>query len=240
MSSPQFEPAYLVHGDDHGRVAERRGRLASLAAEVSGAQGVEAFDASQSLPGEVASALGAMTFAIGRRFLIVDGCESWKEKEVAEDLAPAMAALDEETTVAFFACEDGRRKAPSSLHDAVEAAGGRVSAEMTLKARELPRWAVGQASGLGLELDGAAAQLLVAQVGEHRAERGCLTGAQGRQPLARRVPDRIPPQRIADPRHHRDRRQGDGEQQDDEFRLHSEPTEHGTPPRVAACHPPKA
>ena len=168
MSPPQFEPAYLVHGDDHGRVAERRGRLAALAAEVSGAGGVETFDASQSLPGEVAGALGAMTFAIGRRFLIVDGCESWKEKEVAEDLAPAMAALDGETTVAFFACEDGRRKAPSSLHDAVEAAGGRVSAEMTLKARELPRWAVGQASGLGLELDGAAAQLLVAQVGDRQ------------------------------------------------------------------------
>ena len=167
-TSPQFETAYLIHGDDHGRVAERRGRLAALAAEVSGAGGVEAFDASQAGPDEVGAALGAMTFAMGRRFLIVDGCEAWKEKEVAESLGPAMAAIGDETTVAFFACEDGRRKAPASLHEAVAAAGGKVSAEMTLKARELPRWAVGQASALGLSLDGAAAQLLVAQVGERQ------------------------------------------------------------------------
>ena len=41
-SPPEFESAYLVHGDDHGRIAERRGRLTGLAADVSGAGGVEA------------------------------------------------------------------------------------------------------------------------------------------------------------------------------------------------------
>lgn len=168
MPTPRFEPAYLVYGDDHGRVAERRGRLVSVAAGVSGAGGVECHDAGQAGPGEVAAALSSMTFAIGRRFVVVDGCEAWKEKEVAEELAPALASLDQETTVAFFACEDGRRKAPESLRAAVEAAGGRASAEMTLKARELPRWAVGQAAELGLDLDGAAAQLLVAQVGDRQ------------------------------------------------------------------------
>jgi DNA polymerase-3 subunit delta len=166
--APEFEPAYLVHGDDHGRIAERRGRLVALAGEVSGAGGVEAFDASQVVPAQVAVALSSMTFAIGRRFLVVDGCEAWKEKEVAEELAGAVASIDPETTVAFFAFEDGRRKAPASLHAAVEGAGGRVIAEVMLKQRELPRWAVGQASALGLTLDGAAAQLLVAQVGDRQ------------------------------------------------------------------------
>ena len=167
-SPPEFEPAYLVHGDDHGRIAERRGRLVALAGEVSGAGGVESFHASQVTPAEIATALSSMTFAIGRRFLIVDGCEAWKEKEVAEDLAGALSAIDPDTTVAFFAFEDGRRKAPASLHAGVEKAGGRVTAEALLKQRELPRWAVGQASALGITLDGAAAQLLVAQVGDRQ------------------------------------------------------------------------
>lgn len=163
-----FESAYLIHGDDHGRVAERRGRLLGLAQERSGAGGVESFDASQAGPAEVAAALSAMTFTIGRRFVIVEGCEAWKEKEVAEELAGALVAAGPETTVAFFACEDGRRKAPESLHAAVASCGGKVSAEMVLKARELPRWAIGQASALGISLDGAAAQLLVAQVGDRQ------------------------------------------------------------------------
>ena len=140
----------------------------ALALDQSGAGGLESFDASEAGPDEVAAALSAMTFAIGRRFLVVDGCEAWKEKEVEGSLAGALAALDEQTTVAFFACEDGRRKAPESLHAAVSAAGGAVQAEMSLKARELPRWAIGQATGLGIRLDGAAAQLLVAQVGDRQ------------------------------------------------------------------------
>lgn len=163
-----FESAYLIHGDDHGRVAERRGRLMALAAAESGAGGVEGFDASQVAPAEVAAALSAMTFTIGRRFVIVEGCEAWKEKEVTEDLAPALAATAPDTTVAFFACEDGRRKAPESLHKAVMAGGGKVNSEMVLKARELPRWAIAQATSLGITLDGAAAQLLVAQVGDRQ------------------------------------------------------------------------
>ena len=37
---PTFKP-YLIHGDDHGRIAERRARLRALAEEESGAQGPE-------------------------------------------------------------------------------------------------------------------------------------------------------------------------------------------------------
>ena len=36
-----FKPAYLIHGDDHGRIGERRSRLRALAEAESGAQGVE-------------------------------------------------------------------------------------------------------------------------------------------------------------------------------------------------------
>jgi DNA polymerase-3 subunit delta len=125
-----FKPAYLIHGDDHGRISERRARLRALAEAQSGAQGVELFEGDAATPEAVASALNAMTFAMGRRFVVVDGVEGWKERELGP-LAAAMASIAPDTTVAFFAREDSRKKAPSGLHDAVRKAGGDISAEQS-------------------------------------------------------------------------------------------------------------
>ena len=165
---PSFKPAYLIHGDDHGRIAERRARLRAMAEAESGPAGVEVFEHDACTPDAIAAALSAMTFAIGRRFVIADGVERWKEADV-EPVAAAMKGMDPETlTVAFFAREEGRYKAPAALHKAVEAAGGQVAAEMALKARALPKWLAGQAKELGIELDDQGARALVAQVGERR------------------------------------------------------------------------
>src|SRR5947209_3681087 len=156
----RFKPAYLIHGDDHGRIAERRARLRALAEQESGAQGVEFFEAEVATPGAVAFAMDSMTFAIGRRFIIVDGVERWKEK----DLAPVLAALGgiaPDTTVAFFAREDGRVKAADGLHKAVKKAGGDVDAEQSVKPWELPRWVIAHAGELGIELDSSAAHALI-------------------------------------------------------------------------------
>jgi DNA polymerase-3 subunit delta len=164
---PSFKPAYLIHGDDHGRIAERRARLRDLAQREGGAQGLELFEGDRATPETVAAALDAMTFAIGRRFLIVEGVERWKDREL-EPLEAALARLDADTTVAFFAREDGRMKAPARLHEAVRRAGGNIAAEQSLKAWELPKWAVAQARALGLELTPEAARALVAHVGERQ------------------------------------------------------------------------
>jgi DNA polymerase-3 subunit delta len=164
---PAFKSAYLIHGDDHGRLAERRARLREIAERASGAQGVELFEGDRATPDTVAAALNAMTFAIGRRFLIVEGAERWKEKDM-ERLEAALAAIAPDTTVTFFAREDGRLKAPKRLHDAVRRAGGDVSAELSVKPWELPKWAVAQARALGLELTPEAARMLVAHVGERQ------------------------------------------------------------------------
>jgi DNA polymerase III subunit delta len=165
---PAFKPAYLIHGDDHGRIGERRHRLREVAEGESGVSGVEVFEGDAAAPDAVANALCAMTFAMGRRFVIVEGVERWKDAEVAEVVAPALAAMGEDTTVAFFAREDGRTKAPAKLAEMVRKVGGDVAAEMTLKAKDLPRWLVGEAGRLGVQLDGAAAQALVAHVGERQ------------------------------------------------------------------------
>ena len=45
-----FKPAYLIHGDDHGRIAERRARLRALAEAESGAQGIELLEGEAATP----------------------------------------------------------------------------------------------------------------------------------------------------------------------------------------------
>ena len=162
--SPSFKPAYLIHGDDHGRIAERRARLRALAQEISGAQGVEIFEGESASPEAVAAALGAMTFALGRRFIIADGAERWAEKAVAP-LVAALRSVPAETTVAIFAREEGKFTVSSALVEAVRAAGGHVEAERSVKPWELPRWVSGQARELGLELEPEAARALIQHVG---------------------------------------------------------------------------
>ena len=165
---PSFRAAYLVHGDDHGRIAERRARLRAMAEAEAGSAGVELLEGDACTPEAVAAALSTMTFALGRRFVIADGVERWKETDVAP-AAAALAGADPDTlTIAFFGREEGRTKVPDALREAVEKVGGQVAAENVLKPRELPRWLVQRASELGLELDTQGAKALVAQVGERQ------------------------------------------------------------------------
>jgi DNA polymerase-3 subunit delta len=165
---PTFKPAYLIHGDDHGRIAERRARLRAMAESASGQSGIELFEGDACTAEAVAAALTAMTFAVGRRFVIADGVERWKDADVAT-VAAAMEGLDPEAlTVAFFAREDSRAKAPAALHKAVEAAGGQIAAENVLNKRALPGWIAAQAAELGISIDKQAAKALLAQVGERQ------------------------------------------------------------------------
>jgi DNA polymerase-3 subunit delta len=164
---PGFKPAYLIHGDDHGRIAERRARLRALAEAASGTQGVEVLEGDAATSQAVALALNSLTFAIGRRFIIVDGVERWKDKEL-EPLVAALESVAPDTTVSFFAREDSRTKAPGKLHDAVRKAGGDISAETSVKPWELPKWVIARARELQLEIEPDAARALVQHVGERQ------------------------------------------------------------------------
>lgn len=163
-----LKPAYLIHGDDHGAVAERRANLKALAERQGGAAGVEILSGEAATPAGVANALSCMTFAMGWRVIIVDGVERFKQAEVERDLAPQIASMPPQTTLALFAREEGRSTAPPALHDAVRRAGGQIVAQSTVKPWELPKWAQGQAKRLGMSLDVAAAKALVAIVGERQ------------------------------------------------------------------------
>jgi DNA polymerase III subunit delta len=165
---PSFRPAYLICGDDHGRIGERRTRLRAMAETESGAGGVELLEGDSCTPDAVAAALCAMTFALGRRFVIADGVERWKDAEVPV-VAEAMKGMDSETTtVAFFGREEGRYRVPAMLRRAVEAAGGQIAEEGNVKPRELPRWLIARAAELGVELDQQGARALIAHVGDRQ------------------------------------------------------------------------
>jgi len=164
---PSFKPAYLIHGDDHGRIAERRARLRALAEAESGAQGIELFEGDRATPDAVAGALSALTLALGRRFVVVDGVEGWKDKEL-DALEAALKSISPDTTVAFFAREDSRVKAPKRLHDAVRKAGGDISAEQAVKPWELPKWVIARGRELGVQLEPDAARALIAHVGDRQ------------------------------------------------------------------------
>jgi DNA polymerase III subunit delta len=165
---PSFRAAYLIHGDDHGRIGERRARLKAMAEAAAGSAGVELYEGDACTPEAIAAALSAMTFAIGRRFVIADGVERWKDAAVGP-VASALASADPEMlTVAFFAREEGRYKTPAALVKAVEQAGGQIAAELNVKPWQLPKWLVEQARGLEFELDPDGAKALVGQVGDRQ------------------------------------------------------------------------
>ena len=164
---PSLKPVYLIHGDDHGRIAERRAGLRALAERESGAGGLQVLEGDSATPEAAAAALSAMTLTPGRRFIVVDGVERWKEKDLGP-LAEALAAPPPETTIAFFAREDSRASTPAALATAVKRAGGDVAEERTMKPWELPKWVAARARELDLDLDPGAAGALVAQVGDRQ------------------------------------------------------------------------
>jgi DNA polymerase-3 subunit delta len=161
-------PAYLIHGDDHGAVAERRVRLRAVAEAAGPDTAIETLEGAKAGPAAVAEAVSALHLGVGRRVIVVDGVERWKDAEVREHLLPVMTPMPPATTLALFASEDTRAKAPPSLHRAVKAAGGSVAREATLKPWELPKWVRAEGERLGVALDADGAKALIAEVGERR------------------------------------------------------------------------
>lgn len=155
-----FKPAYLVGGDDDAKIDAWRARVRRRAEEERGPGGLETFDARQSDPSEVAGALAMLSFDTATRYLLVDDVGAWKAGELGP-LEEALAALPPDTVLVLVA----RGKPTRQLCKAVEKAGGEVREYAAPKPWELPKWCIGHARELGLQLDGEAARELVARAG---------------------------------------------------------------------------
>jgi DNA polymerase III subunit delta len=165
MADPK--PAYLLQGDDEVKIDGWRKRIRDRAAEDPDAT-LELFPA-QTPTDEIAAAMSAMTLAMGRRWMLVEGTERWKEKDV-KAVSEALAGLPPDTTAVLVATGPIKRgkpgPAPAKLVKAVENCGGEVKSFAAPRAAAYAKWTIDQASQLGLALNADAAQELASRVGE--------------------------------------------------------------------------
>ena len=101
-----------------------------------------------------------LSFDTATRDLLVDGVDAWKSSQL-DPLEHALADLPPDTVLVLIA----RGKAAKQLGKAVDKAGGEVREYAAPKPWELPKWCVGHARELGLQLDPEAAKELVGRVG---------------------------------------------------------------------------
>jgi DNA polymerase-3 subunit delta len=160
----EMKPAYLIVGSDEAKIARARGRLRERAEREGGPGALEVFEAGEGGRSPdvdaMAASLAAISLIASRRYLLVDGVESWG-KGNAKRATEVLAQIPLETTVALVA----HGKAPAGLDKAVKAAGGEVLAFEAPRGRDLPKQLAAEARELGFELDAPAARLLVERLG---------------------------------------------------------------------------
>src|SRR2546430_17701719 len=99
-----LKPAYLIYGDDHGAIAERRAGLRALAESgAEGGAGVELLEGEAATPGHTSRALAAMTLGVGRRVIIVEGVERWRAGGGRRGPLPPPRAVPPRPARALFA-----------------------------------------------------------------------------------------------------------------------------------------
>ena len=159
-----MKPLYLIAGTDAAKIDQTRGRLRARAEREGGTAALEVFEPGEGrgMPDHEAllNAIPAMSLMDSRRYLLADGVEKWRDKQL-EAVAAAVAGLPPDLTLVLIA----RAKAPAKLLKAVRAAGGEVHEFEAPKPREMPGVLVSEAKGLGFRLEPAAARMLVDRMG---------------------------------------------------------------------------
>ena len=166
-----MKPLYLIAGTDQAKIDATRSRLRSRAEGEGGTAALEVFEASEGRgsPDHEAllMAIPAMSLTQSRRYLLADGVERWRDKQL-DAVAGALGNLPPDLTLVLVA----RAKAPAKLTKAVRAAKGEIHEFEAPKAREMPRTLVADAKGLGFRLDPAAARMLVDRMGANPVRLG--------------------------------------------------------------------
>jgi DNA polymerase-3 subunit delta len=180
----EMNSLYLIGGSDGAKIDATRGRLRARAEREGGAAALEVFEPGEGrgMPDHEALliAIPAMSLIDSRRYLLADGVERWRDKQLDAVLA-ALADLPPDLTVVLIS----RGKTAAKLTKAVKAAAGEIHEFEAPKAREMPRVLVADAQRLGFRLEPAAARLLVDRMGanpirlQHELERLALWAGGG-------------------------------------------------------------
>ncbi|MBA3865992.1 MAG: DNA polymerase III subunit delta [Solirubrobacterales bacterium] len=175
---------YLISGTDGAKIDATRSRLRARAEREGGAAALEVFEPGEGrgMPDHEAllGAIPAMSLIDSRRYLLADGVERWRDRQLEPVLA-ALAELPPDLTVVLIA----RAKAPAKLIKAVKAAKGEIHEFEAPKARDMPRLLVADAQRLGFRLEPVAARVLVDRMGanpvrlQHELERLALWAGEG-------------------------------------------------------------
>jgi DNA polymerase III subunit delta len=155
---------YLIAGTDQAKIDATRARLRSRAEADGGAGALEVFEPSEGRGGPdheaLLAAIPAMSLTASRRYLLADGVERWRDRQL-EAVVGVVGQLPPELTLVLIA----RDKAPAKLKAAVKAGQGEIHEFEAPKAKDMPRTLVGEAKRLGFALDPNAARTLVARMG---------------------------------------------------------------------------
>jgi DNA polymerase-3 subunit delta len=152
-----LKPAYLIFGDDEGKIDPWRARVRARAQREEAATLEVLRD--ERLTGEgAAEAITALTLSTGRRYVLADGIQRWKAADVKE-VAAALPALPTDTVVVFIAVGEVSK----TLIKAVEDCGGEVHEYKPPKG-SYTTWARTHARELGIDLEKDAADALVARI----------------------------------------------------------------------------
>lgn len=159
-----MRPLYLIAGSDGAKIDATRGRLRARAEREGGGDALEVFEPGEGrgMPDHEAllAAIPAMSLMDSRRYLLADGVERWRDRQL-DAVCTAIGALPPDLTLVLIA----RAKAPAKLAKAVGAAGGEIHEFEAPKARDMPRALVADAERLGFRLDPRAARVLVDRMG---------------------------------------------------------------------------
>lgn len=160
----EMHPLYLIAGTDEAKIDATRARLRARAEREGGAAALEVFEPGEGkgMPDHEAllAAIPAMSLTESRRYLLADGIERWRDRQLEPVLA-ALAGLPPDLTLVLIC----REKPSAKLAQAVKAAGGEVHEFEAPKARQMPAVLVAEARQLGFRLDPAAARMLVERMG---------------------------------------------------------------------------
>jgi DNA polymerase III subunit delta len=160
----EMRPLYLIAGTDGAKIDATRARLRQRAEREGGSAALEVFE-----PGEgrgmpdheaLVAAIPAMSLIGSRRYLLADGVERWRDRQL-DAVTNALAVLPPDLTLVLIA----RAKAPAKLSRAVKAASGEIHEFEAPRARDVPRALVEDAGRLGFRLEPAAARVLVERMG---------------------------------------------------------------------------
>jgi DNA polymerase III subunit delta len=158
-----LKPTYLIWGDDQAKLDSWRSRLRARARSEGPETSLEILRDERLTAEAVAAAGTALTLSVGRRYLLADGVERWKDREV-QVVEAALAEPPPDTVIVFIS----EGKPPARLVKAVERAGGDVHACEAPKPSAYPAWLAERARERGFDLDREAARALVDHIGTNQ------------------------------------------------------------------------